>query len=217
MVKITKQNDLKNKFTTSGFKKIVENLNNISIHIDIGSGTGWLLNNCSPYFEKLIGIEPSKAAISIAKIINKDHQNITFINKNMCDAFEDIKISKPVFITTAAVFSHIKNWYVKKFLIKLNDIPNNYVMFLHEPYGLPIYQPFWYIKSKFWWAKNLPDWELSFCEIIDEIYKKGIYGIKVGKKNIINKYKMSFNEKINWNFNILKNIITKIFKKYVIK
>ena len=65
---IIKKYDEDNIFEKMGFKKAIETTDELpNIHIDIGSGMGWLLIKTSKYFEKIIGIEPSKSAIDTAK------------------------------------------------------------------------------------------------------------------------------------------------------
>lgn len=211
--KINQEYENKNIFNEYGFKKIIENLNNIGIHIDIGCGTGWLIKKTSSYFNKVIGIEPSQAAIDIAKIITKDCNNIIFINKDMTEAFDQIKFEKPVFITSAIVFSHIKNNYVSNFLKLLKKLPNGSILFFDEPYDKHIYQPLWYIRNKSWWAKNLPDFELTFLNNNINGYLRGIYGIKIGRNKVVNKYKTNLLQKIIWQIDLLNNYIKLIKRK----
>lgn len=195
---IYKKYDEENQFENLGFKKAIEKTTDLpKIHIDIGSGTGWLLRKTSPYFEKVIGIEPSKKATNTASKI-LEAENISFMNKDMVDGIKDINPTSPVFITTSTVLNHIKNFYVSEFLSILNNIPDNSVIYLDERYGKNIQWNLWYIRSKEWWAKNLPEWQLEFFALNNEGYKSGIYGIKVGKQKVSKDFKMNFFKKIFW-------------------
>jgi len=205
--------EITNSFEKFGFKKVIENLININTHIDIGCGIGWLIKKTSPYFSQVIGIEPSLAALKAAKEINKDLINVQYINKDMCDAFNDLNFDKPIFITSGYVFSHIKNKYVNKFLKLLKKIPNNSVIFFDEPYDKHIFQPLWYIRNKSWWVKNLPDFELTFFNNNIGGYLRGIYGIKIGRNKVVNKYKINLWQKIIWQFDLLNNYIKLIKRK----
>lgn len=161
-------------FEQLGFKKMIDDLNGkIKIHIDIGSGTGWLVMATSPYFGKVIGIEPSQKAVDIAAQILKENNlaNVSFVVKDMIDGIISLDIQEPVFITTATVLSHIKDYYVKEFLEIVNKLPIGSTLFFDEPYEKNIQQNLWHIRSKEWWAKNLNNWDLNFRGVIWRLSK----------------------------------------------
>jgi 2-polyprenyl-3-methyl-5-hydroxy-6-metoxy-1,4-benzoquinol methylase len=85
----------------------------------IGCGGGYFLNRASSFFDEIIGIEPSKAALDSAVAINKGI-NITYINKSMIEGMELVPKDKPYLITTSAVLSHITDKHVIEFLTYLN-------------------------------------------------------------------------------------------------
>ena len=126
---IIKKYDNKKQFENLGFKQAIESTTFLpKTHIDIGSGIGWLLIKTSEYFNNVIGVEPSKAAINIAeKIVQKN--NVQFLNKDMIDAIKYINPKEPVFITTSTVLNHIQNYYVEDFLKLLNSLPKNSILY----------------------------------------------------------------------------------------
>lgn len=190
-----------NMFEKLGFKKVIdENPKVRNLHIDIGSGVGGLLFKTAPYFKKVIGIEPSKAAIEIARTFTKGVQNIEFINAGAVDAIRSLNLTEPVFFTTSIVFSHLKDYHVAQCLKLIDNAPPGSVLLFNEPYDKNIQRKLWYIRRKRWWAENLQSWTLSFREHTNDgyKYKYGIFGICVGRGNIINNYKTNILEDILW-------------------
>jgi SAM-dependent methyltransferase len=201
-----------NLFETLGFKDVSRDVSKyIDYHVDIGCGTGWLLLKTAPYFKKITGIDPSINAINIATEITKEFPHIEYQNKDMIDGIESLTVKEPVFITTAVVLSHIKDYYVKEFLKILNTLPKGSVLFFDEPYGTNIQQNMWHVRSKKWWADNLEEWDLTFKDH-SGLYTHGIYGVKVGKENRINLYTMSIKENILWFIEGIKNKIKRIIR-----
>lgn len=211
-----KQYDKRNIFKKNGFKKAVSTTLNIKTHVDIGSGTGWLLIKTSPYFKKVIGIEPSQTAIEIAQEIIKDTNNITYICADMIEGFQRINKNEQTFFTSSIVFSHIKNSYVKEALALLNYFPEGSMLYFDEPYELNISQRLWYVRSKEWWAKHLYNWDLEFYNIHHGKYTRGIYGVLKGKDNVQNTHKKSLMEKILWNLSPFKHQTLRVWR-HVIK
>lgn len=169
----------KNKqFEISGFKLALRlTSEKPKIHVDIGTGNGWLLRKMSPFFEKTIGVEPSKKAIDLCREVHSDIKNIELINMDMCDALDFLKLEEPIFITTGVVLSHIEDYYVAEFLQKVNSLPKGSVLFFDEQYGKKLSLNLWHIRNKDWWADNLPNWQVIFLDINIGNCKSGIYGI----------------------------------------
>ncbi len=212
--KTLKQTREDNTFETAGFKKAFSMPNKAKVHIDIGSGGGWLVIKTSDLFDKVIGIEPSKTAVENAEKLIKESniKNIKLINKDMIDGILGLDISEPSFFTTSTVLSHIKDYYVKEFLKLLNEVPKDSVLYFAENYDKNLQQKLWHIRRKYWWAKNLSEWQLDFFDLEIDGYKSGIYGVKVGEKNVINKYIPTFKENISWFFDGIKNKISRIIR-----
>ncbi|MFA5934674.1 MAG: hypothetical protein WC827_02200 [Candidatus Paceibacterota bacterium] len=189
-----------NTFEVAGFKKAFSIPHEAKTHIDIGSGGGWLIIETSKIFDEVIGIEPSETAVrNVEKLIEEmGLKNIKLINKDMIDGMNELKPTKPVFFTTSIVLSHIKDYYVKEFLKIVNDAPIGSALYFVENYDKNIQQRLWHIRRKYWWAKNLPEWQLEFFEIKDGNYFSGIYGKKVCKNNVNNKYSPTTKDNIFW-------------------
>lgn len=211
---ILKEYTRENLFQKLGFEKAINKTKNINTHIDIGCGSGWLLYETSLLFKKVIGIEPSKTILEKAKIItsNNNYSNIEFLNTDMIDGIDLLEIKEPVFITTSTVLSHIKDFYVKKFLKRLNSLPEGSYLFFDERYDKNIQQNMWHIRNKNWWAKNLNNWQLEFFELENSGYKSGIFGTKIKKGEKINYFDLTFFEKIKWQIEGILNKINRIVR-----
>lgn len=217
---IIKNYDEQKQFERLGFELALKLTSALpKTHIDIGSGNGWLLRKMSPYFEKCIGIEPSKTGSELSLKINEHNKNVSVINKDMIDGLDHLNISEPVFITTSTVLNHIENYYVAEFLKTINKLPNNSVLFFDERYDKNINWNMWHVRSKDWWIKNLPDWQLIFLNIELAGYPSGIYGVKTNE--VLKQHKMSTLEKTFWVFSSFiytsKRIIKKILGYFIKK
>ena len=83
--------------------------------VDIGCGTGWFVNYLKEHknFENVVGIEPSQAAIDIAK---KLHNNdLTYLCELAEDILPNITLNNSTLFTTFIVLSHIPDVVVKKY------------------------------------------------------------------------------------------------------
>jgi 2-polyprenyl-3-methyl-5-hydroxy-6-metoxy-1,4-benzoquinol methylase len=203
--------DSLNKFEKDGFKQAIETTKPLpKIHIDIGSGIGWLTRKTSPYFKKVYGIEPSQKACEISGKALEDFPNVSILCADMIDGLDIISPKEPVFITSSIVLSHITDNYVKSFLDKLSKLPNGSACFFDERYGKNIQRTMWHIRNKFWWANALQDWQLNFFQIKNNGYNSGIYGIKVGKEYVTNTFQPTILERASW---IISGIYYKIATK----
>ncbi len=205
-----------NIFDKQGFKKILEDNKYINIHVDIGSGGGWLLINTAPIFKKVIGIEPSAAAIEISKYFTSKFYNVEYLNTDMIGGYKCLNLIEPIFFTSSVVFSHIDNATVIEFLTLLNNAPLNSKLYFFEPYDKNKHQYLWYIRNKEWWAKHLPNWQLYFHNYGDNNSKSGISGQCVGQKNVKIHYKNTLIEKIIWHISGIPSRIKYVLKILVI-
>ncbi len=180
-----KENDKQSLLQKMGFEDVFKKYQNkIHVYIDLGCGGGYLLNRASTYFNEVIGIEPSKAALDSAKEINGDISNISYINEPMIEGMQLVSKEQPYLITTSAVLSHITDEHVIEFLNYLNLYsPVGSAIYFYEPFGKNIQTNLWHVRSKKWWIKNLQGWSVSFGSIKDSGYIKGIYAAKVCKQN----------------------------------
>ena len=214
-LKIIEGYDNNKQFESLGFE-IALNItkNKPKTLIDIGSGTGWLLRKMSPHFEKVIGIEPSGAAMNTALKINSGNKNVSVVNMDMVDGLEYLKIQDPVFLTTSTVLNHIEDYYVAEFLNKLNNLPEGSVLFFDERYGKNKNWNMWHVRSKDWWRNNLNKWQIVFLDIECSGYPSGIYGVKTNLK--IKNHSDNILQKIIWEisyvFYFSHRLINKIWR-----
>lgn len=199
-----KKNDSIKLFELMGFRRVFEEVGkDIKIHIDLGSGGGYLVNKSSNFFEYVYGIEPSKAAIEISKEITKSHSKIIFINSGMVDGIQNIDFkSQPFLVTTSAVLSHIDDDHVTTFLNLLNKIATpGSKLYFYEPYDKNININLWHVRNKFWWIDRLSGWKLKFYDVPDCGYKKGIEGEYMGgdcRSINYSRYPSNFIKELSW-------------------
>ncbi len=185
-----------------------------NMHIDIGCGTGWLLNEMSDRFNQVIGIEPSKKAIEIATKLLGQKRNLDFINKDMVDGFTQIAPKEPVFITTSTVLNHIEDFYVESFLSgTVDELPDGSVLFFDERYDKNIQWNMWHVRSKDWWSTRLPNWQLVFLNIENSGYPSGIYGIRVGRTRVLKTHTPGTASRAVWNVSRIGHVIMRVLRK----
>lgn len=193
------------QYEVLGYQKMVEGFPQVrALHIDIGCGGGWLVSRTSPVFKKVIGIDPSEMFLDIARDINGNNKNVEFICGDMAEVLQKLDLKEPVFITTCTVLSHIKTDWVVEFLKLVNSLPKGSTLFFGEYYGINSRRDFWQLHSKWWWAKNLPNWQLVFnTSFLGKTY--GICGVNVGKENVLTNYEPDFYDKLRWKFSGIYN------------
>jgi len=213
-VEVVKRYNQHNLFKNLGFEYAIRMSNPLpKIHIDIGSGNGWLVRKTAPLFKKVIGIEPSMTIIEVANKINEGNTNVSFVNADMIDGLQQLDTKDPVFVTTATVLNHIEDYYVAEFLSLVNELPVNSTLFFDERYDKNINWNMWHVRSKDWWCDNLPNWQLLFCNIENSGYASGIFGVCVGKENVLPSHTMGIFAKILWKTSRIFNVIERIIKK----
>ena len=150
--------------------------------VDIGCGTGWFVNYLKEHknFKNVVGIEPSQAAIDIAK---KLHDNeITYSCGLAENILPTIELKNKTLFTTFIVFSHIPDVVVKKILQNMDAIaPKGSVFIFNENYGTEFHYRLWHCRSKKWWEENLPNWTISYDDRPRpnlKIYQQGLMGVK---------------------------------------
>jgi len=206
-----KDMDIYQQFDLYGYKTIIESFPLVrSLHIDMGCGGGWLLEKTAPLFERVIGVDPSAAALEGAREVTKNLPNVEFLEADMVEALEKISPVEPIYITTTTVMSHIKDEWVEEFLKAVNNLPKGSILTFGEPHGTNINRPLWYIRSKSWWAERLPNWQLVFGEKKPSGMNYGFIGWNSGKENVVSYHRQSWLEKISWKFSgIYHNLRTK--------
>ncbi len=202
------------QFSILGFKQIISLLNpKPKLHIDIGSGNGWLARKTAPLFDRVIGIEPSSAIVKMAEKVNEGTMNCSFMNEDMVDGLKKLSPKEPVFITTATVLNHINDSYVEVFLKEVNNLPAGSFLYFDERYDKNIQLPLWHIRSKDWWIENLPNWQLFFCNYDMAGYSSGIFGIRPTDGELLPSHTVGYTTKALWHVSRLFTIIERIFQK----
>lgn len=154
--------------------------------VDIGCGTGWLSAKLSKQFAKVVGIEPSDAAISMAKQLfpPQDYPNIEWKIGFAEKELNSVSSEKPMAFFTSTVLSHLKDDAVIKICDSINNCaPKGSILGFSECWGTKSYSYMWYIRTKEWWQEKLPDWEIDFFGP-DGLQKiegrhKGFHAIKI--------------------------------------
>lgn len=153
--------------------------------VDIGSGTGWSAAATSPLVDRVIAIEPSEAAVVIARELYpaSTYPNITWIIGFAETELHALTLTSPTLFFTGCVFSHLRDTEVKKICKVLGDVaPAGSVLSFAECWGDEAWhQLMWHVRTKEWWRTQLPGWELDFHgpQVPGERYHKGIWGVKV--------------------------------------
>lgn len=178
------KNDSQGLIKIVGFENIKSPAMKKMTAIDIGSGSGYFSSKFSKAFKKVIGIEPSKNGISVASTLypKSKYKNITWINGFAEVELAKIDMSKPLFFYTGTVLSHLPDSVVMKICAQLSRAKKKSILLFDEAYGPEYHKYMWHVRTKEWWQKQLPGWEITFNgRKIQNVAnrKKGIRAIKI--------------------------------------
>jgi trans-aconitate methyltransferase len=157
--------------------------------VDIGSGTGWVSSVLSKHASRIIAIEPSAAAIEIAEtnFPKKDYPNIEWNLGLAENILPTIKLETPTLFVTGCVLSHLRDKETAEICNLVSKIaPQGSILSFVECWGdKEWHQLMWHVRTKDWWKKQLPGWELDFHgpEVPEKDtykgkYNKGIWGVR---------------------------------------
>ena len=138
---------------------------NLTVGVDIGSGTGWFANYLVEQrsYKKVYAIEPSEAAIEIAKKIYPDNKKVKYINGFAEEQISKLKLTKPTFFSTMCVLAHLEDEDVISILSAINKVaPEGSMLACSEPWGRFYHRQCWNIRPPEWWVENLVNWEYEF-------------------------------------------------------
>lgn len=187
------------QFDLYGYRAMVENHPEVrSLHIDLGCGGGWLLEKTAPYFKRVVGVDPSAAALAGASEVTKHLSNVELIEGDMVEVLQKLNFSEPIFLTTTTVLSHINDEWVSELLKIVNNLPKGSILTFGEPHGKNIQRKLWYIRDKEWWANRLNNWQLVFNDQAPFGYNYSIVGMAWGKDFVLERHKKRLWEKIIW-------------------
>ena len=137
----------------------------LTVGVDIGSGTGWFANYLVEQrsYKKVYAIEPSEAAIEIAKKIYPDNKKVKYINGFAEEQISKLKLTKPTFFSTMCVLAHLEDEDVINVLNAINKVaPEGSILACSEPWGNTYNRQCWNIRPPEWWVSNLVNWEYEF-------------------------------------------------------
>ncbi len=153
--------------------------------IDIGSGLGLNSIKLSKKFKQVIALEPSEAAVSIAKEVYpaKDYPNIDWRVGFAEVELDKTKLDKPALLFTNVVLSHIDDKTVSTICASISKVaPKGSVLNIVEAWGKESHQRVWHVRTQDWWRARFPDWELWFHGPVIQDRKDrniGIHGVKI--------------------------------------
>jgi SAM-dependent methyltransferase len=153
--------------------------------VDIGCGTGWLVNHLveDRKYKKVYAIEPSQAAIDIAKQLYPERKEVKYIVGFSDKELPKIKLETPTFFSTMCCLAHLEDDDVVTILKAIDKIaPVGSIWSASEPWGDFYHRECWNIRPPEWWSDTLSDWEFEFYsdyEITDPSGRfKGFTAIK---------------------------------------
>ena len=144
--------------------------NNLDKHsfevaVDIGAGTGWFANHLVEHrdYKNVYAIEPSQAAIDIAKRIYPEREDVNYIVGFAEEELSKLELDKPTFFSTMCVLAHLPDDLTLDILKAMDNIaPVGSLWSASEPWGDEFHRECWHIRTPEWWSDNLPDWEFEF-------------------------------------------------------
>lgn len=157
--------------------------------IDIGSGTGWSAAALSSQLDEIIAIEPSKAAVDIARELypRSSYPNITWVTGFAETEIPKLQIPNPALFFTGCVLSHIRDKEVAAICEAVTKAaPAGSLLSFAECWGEKSWhQLMWHVRTREWWQQQLPGWRLDFHgPLVPEkddykgTYHKGFWGVK---------------------------------------
>lgn len=134
--------------------------------VDVGSGTGWSAAAMSPLVDEVIALEPSAAALDISQRAypHSQYPNITWTQGFAENILPTLTLKTPTLFLTGCVLSHLRDKEVLRICAEINAVaPAGSVLAFAECWGdTEKHQIMWHIRTKDWWQKALPGWELDF-------------------------------------------------------
>ena len=183
---ICERNIKNNEINNASFRvlDLLEKHQSVKTTVDIGSGVGWISASLSNKMEKIIAIEPSAAAIEIAKKLFPSHEYPNIIWKVGLgeDLLPILHLDKPTLFVTGCVLSHLRDSEAAKICQLVSNIaPTGSILSFDERWGETRKDQFmWHVRTQEWWRENLAGWELDFhgAEVDNRGYNAGIHGVK---------------------------------------
>lgn len=154
-----------------------------SLAVDIGAGTGWVSGVLSKYFQTVLALEPSAAALEIAQHLypHSTFGNIEWRHGFAEDLLAHMDISQQALFITGVVLSHLRDREAQRILHFLSKAPKGSILAFNEAWGEESHRLRWHVRTKSWWSTQLPGWKLNFHGAFEEgkTYALGFHGVKV--------------------------------------
>lgn len=156
------------------------------VAVDIGAGAGWLSARLSRDFGKVIAIEPSAAAVNLAKQMYSDAKfgNIEWVQGMAQEMIRNLRLDSPSFFVTGCVLSHLPDNVAEQICSAINKVaPQGSILAFAECWGPESHEFMWHVRTQEWWRRALPGWKLDFhgpqIQGVSGRHK-GIHGVRVG-------------------------------------
>jgi SAM-dependent methyltransferase len=156
-----------------------------SLAVDIGCGGGWVSAHLSRDFASVVGIEPSAAALEIAKSLYPagQYQNITWINAYAEPGLMATPMPAPTLLVTCCVLSHLPDNVVEGICRAVNTVPpSGSILSFAEVFGPARAREMWHVRPESWWRERLSNWDLDFhgpeAPTSGKGHRKGIHGVR---------------------------------------
>lgn len=144
----------------------IDKSKDIEIAIDIGSGTGWASNLLSQTKSIVYAIEPSLAAINVAKKIYPNNNKIVWTNGFAEKELQKIiSLDKSVLFNSLCVLSHLRDNIVIEICKQINRLAlEGSILSFSECYGVDFSDGnLWHSRTENWWKERFPGWKFDFC------------------------------------------------------
>lgn len=146
--------------------KVLDDHPEIDIGVDIGCGTGWVANLMSKTMSEVYAIEPSAAAIDIAKRIYPDNKKVTWLVGFAQDHIGNLDLKGPAIFNCFCVLSHLEDSDVVQICSLINQVAKKgSVLSFSECYGCNYHGHLWHIRDASWWQARFPEWDFSYLNV----------------------------------------------------
>ena len=154
----------------------------IKIGVDIGCGSGWQANLMSKQMDVVYAMEPSSAALDIAKKIYPENDKVVWMNGFAQDLLPTLQLDKPAVFNSFCVLSHLEDEDVERICKSINEVAHvGSVLSFSECYGCDFKSHLWYVRVKEWWQERFPGWEFYYHEAKIE-HPRGAFKAFIGVK-----------------------------------
>jgi len=143
--------------------KLIDSNPHIKIGVDIGCGSGWVANLMSQTMDEVYAIEPSAAALDIAKKLYPDNKKVTWINAFAQEAIKNLDLKDSAIFNCFCVLSHLEDDDVIEITRQINSVakPGSILSF-SECFGCDYHAHLWHIRTEAWWQERFLDWDIDF-------------------------------------------------------